>query len=195
MKNAKFREFLIKLIPISSLRKKLLFKYGRFPNNTVRPGAIISSASKLKLGGNVYIAGNCEIHCEGGVTIGEHTMLGTGTFILSSNHNWQSETRLPFDHIGLLQEVEIGKCCWIGARSIICPGVKIGDGAIVAMGSVVTKSVPSCAIVGGNPAKIIKYRDKEVFNRLVSAKAFYPQPNEFSREWVRVEGFKPYLED
>ena len=83
--------------------------------------------------------------------------------------------------------------CWIGAKSIICPGVKIEDGAIVAMGSVVTKSVPKGAIVGGNPAKIIKYRDLETYEKLVEQGLCYPIENELPREWVRAEEFKGLL--
>ena len=62
--------------------------------------------------------------------------------------------------------VYIGDDVWIGAKANIVPGVTIGDGAVVAMCAVVTKDVPSCAVVGGNPAKILKYRDVEVYNKL-----------------------------
>ena len=55
-------------------------------------------------------------------------------------------------------EVIIGNDVWIGMRSIIMPGVKIGDGAVIGAGAVVTKDVPDYAIVGGVPARIIKYR-------------------------------------
>lgn len=54
------------------------------------------------------------------------------------------------------ETTEIGKCCFIGCASIILPGVKIGDHVIVGAGSVVTKDVPPCSIVAGNPAKVIK---------------------------------------
>lgn len=190
----RFREKLIQKIPIRKLRKQLAYKYGWFPGNFVQPDVVISSIRKLKLGGNVYIGGGgAKIHCEGGVTIGFNSKIGEGCFIMTTNHNYLSETRVPFDHIGLMQKVEIGENCWIGAKSIICPGVKIEDGAIVAMGSVVTKSVPKGAIVGGNPAKIIKYRDIETFDNLAKQGLCYPIKNEKSREWIRVEGFKGYL--
>ena len=55
-------------------------------------------------------------------------------------------------------KVEIGNDVWIGARAIIMPGVTVGDGAIIGAGAVVTKDVPSCAIVGGVPARVIKMR-------------------------------------
>lgn len=192
----KFREQLIQKIPFRKLRKKLAYKYGWFPNNFVQPDVKISSIRNLKLGGNVYIGGGgTSIHCEGGVEIGFNTKLGEGCFILSTNHNYKSETRIPYDHIGLLQKVEIGKNCWIGAKSIICPGVKIDDGAIVAMGSVVTKSVPRGGVVGGNPARIIKFRDMEMYEKLEKEKMTYPLENELSRKWIRVEEFKPFMEE
>ena len=132
------------------------------------------------------------MYCEGGLKIGAYTKFGQGTILLTTNHNYKSTTRVPYDNIGLLQRTEIGKNCWIGVRCIICAGVKIEDGAVVAMGSVVTKSVPKGAIVGGNPAKIIKYRDIELYDKLDLQGMSYPIENELPREWIRKEGFKPF---
>lgn len=68
-------------------------------------------------------------------------------------------------------EILIGNDVWIGNGVIILPGVKIGDGAVIGAGSVVTKDVPSYAIVGGNPAKIIKYRfNQEQIEKLLEIK-------------------------
>jgi maltose O-acetyltransferase len=55
--------------------------------------------------------------------------------------------------------VTIGHQCWIGGRAIVCPGVTIGDNVVIGAGAVVTKDVPSNVVVGGNPAKIIRYLD------------------------------------
>ncbi len=60
----------------------------------------------------------------------------------------------------------------MGARCTIIPGVTIEEGAVVAMGSVVTKDVPKGAVVGGNPAKILKYRDLEKYDKLKSENKF-----------------------
>lgn len=66
-----------------------------------------------------------------------------------------------------VKPIHIGNDVWIGARSIIMDGVSIGDGAIVAAGSVVTKDVPPYAVVGGSPAKIIKYKfSQDIIDRL-----------------------------
>jgi acetyltransferase-like isoleucine patch superfamily enzyme len=67
--------------------------------------------------------------------------------------------------------IEIGNDVWIGARAIILDGVRIGDGAVIAANAVVTKDVPPYAIVGGTPAKIIKFRlDKEKKQKLLISK-------------------------
>lgn len=79
-----------------------------------------------------------------------------------------------------------------GINCIILSGVRIDDGAIVAAGSVVTKSVPECAIVGGNPAKIIGWRDKTEYQRLEQSGSYYQHGSPI--EWITVEGYKKYLE-
>lgn len=189
----KFRECLISKIPFRRLRKKLAYRYGWFPGNYVQPDVKISSIRKLELGGNVYVAGNgTKLCCEGGVKIGCNTQVAEGCFFLSTNHNYKTEDGVPFDNVGLMQKIEIGDNCWIGAKSIICPGVKIEDGAIVATGSVVTKSVPKGAIVGGNPAKIIKYRDLKLYDRMVDEGKYFKYFQKIS--WKTTEGFKPYLD-
>ncbi len=75
----------------------------------------------------------------------------------------------------------IGNDVWIGENVIIRGGIKIGDGAIIAMGAIVTKDVPPYAIVGGVPAKIIKYRfSKEHIEKLLEIKWW-----NYSMEWIR----------
>jgi virginiamycin A acetyltransferase len=78
-------------------------------------------------------------------------------------------------------EIIIGNDVWIGNGSILLPGVKIGNGAVIAAGSVVTKDVPDYAIVGGNPANIIKYRfTNEVINKLQKIKWWEWDPNKIT---------------
>ena len=108
---------------------------------------------------------------------------------MSTNHNYQSAKEVPFDKTALLQSVEIGNNCWIGARSIICPGVKIEDGVVVAMGSVVTKSVPKGAIVGGNPARILKYRNLEQYDKIVKGEV---EKLDVPKK-IRIEEHKKYM--
>lgn len=95
-----------------------------------------------------------------GVTkIGKDVMMGREVIILSQNHIFSDVTK-PMNVQGeeKPRAVIINDDVWIGARAIILPGRTIGKGAIIGAGSVVTKDVPNYAIVGGNPARILKYR-------------------------------------
>lgn len=92
--------------------------------------------------------------------IGNDVMMGPEVTILSGSHNF-SDTDIPMTQQGAppRRPVIIGNDIWIGTRTIILPGVRVGSHAIIGAGSVVTKDVPEWAIIGGNPAKIIKYRE------------------------------------
>lgn len=91
--------------------------------------------------------------------------------IISENHNYEGNM-IPYDTTYIKKEITIGDCVWFGNRVTVVGNVNIGEGAIIAAGSVVVKDVPPCAIVGGNPAKIIKYRDKEHYYCLRKEKSF-----------------------
>ena len=85
-------------------------------------------------------------------------MMGPYVTILTHTHKID-RTDIPMGQQGnIVKEVVIGNDVWIGMRSIIMPGVKIGNGAVIGAGAVVTKDVPDYAIVGGVPAKVIRYR-------------------------------------
>jgi maltose O-acetyltransferase len=94
------------------------------------------------------------------VTIGRDVMMGPGVILLTRNHRFD-RLDAPMRLQGGAEErpVVIGDDVWIGTRAIVLPGVTVGDGAIIAAGAVVTAPVPSRAIVGGNPARIIRYRE------------------------------------
>ncbi|TAE44073.1 MAG: acetyltransferase, partial [Bacteroidetes bacterium] len=94
------------------------------------------------------------------VSIGRYTMLAPEVAIVGADHDYVC-TDKPIIWAGRPKEIKptrIGRDCWIGMRSIVLCGVTIGDGAIVAAGSVVTKDVASYDIVGGVPAKVLKKR-------------------------------------
>lgn len=133
----------------------------------------ISNPSKLILKNNIYIGPNAKIASDGGVTIEDNCSIGDGLSIYSYNHNYKSKKALPFDEKRIFKPVHIHANVWIGLNVAIVPGVTIGEGAIVGMGSVVTKDVPPLALVGGNPAKIIKYRNKNVYEKLRKEKKIF----------------------
>jgi len=103
---------------------------------------------------------------QGRLFIGAHGHFGQHVRILTANHNFEQPELLPFDHVRVCKDVVIGECVWVGDCVTIVPGVMIGEGAVVAAGSVVTRDVPPLAIVGGSPAEVIRYRERETYERL-----------------------------
>ena len=105
------------------------------------------------------------IYGSGNVNIGNYVHMGAECAICSDNHNYEGDA-IPYDDTVVKKDVIIGDYVWLGTRSLILPGTTIGEGAIIQAGSVVHGEIPPCAIAGGNPAKVFKYRDKEHFYKL-----------------------------
>jgi acetyltransferase-like isoleucine patch superfamily enzyme len=126
---------------------------------TYYPGIKIGYAKKLKIGNDVDLAWGVIITAQGGVEIGDRTLIGYRTQILSANHIIPENHKQIFRSGHVLSKVIIENDVWIGANCVILPGVKIGEGAVIAAGSVVTKDVEPFFIVGGIPAKQIKIRN------------------------------------
>ncbi len=124
-------------------------------NVNIEHGAVISS--KLSIGDHSGIGVNCV--CGGELTVGNYVMMAPECIIFTRNHE-HADLDIPMCQQGYQEEQPcvIGDDVWIGRRVMIMPGVTIGKGAIIAAGAVVTKDVPEYAVVGGVPAKVIKYR-------------------------------------
>lgn len=106
----------------------------------------------------------------GGLEIGKGVICAPQVTIYTRSHNYDSECleALPFDQKVVVAPVIINDYVWVGTKVIILPGVTIGKGAVIAAGAVVTKAVPEYAVVGGNPARVLKYRNKVRFEELAS---------------------------
>ena len=104
----------------------------------------------------------------GGLKIGNGSIIAHNVEIQTRNHNFDgiNLVSIPYDKVYVLKPVVIGENVWVGSHAKVIPGVSIGEGSVVGMGAVVTKDVPPFAVVGGNPAKVIKYRDKEKYYEL-----------------------------
>lgn len=142
-------------------------------NVTIEPYMQCSYPERVELGSNIYIGPGAFIHAQGGLTIEDGVVIAPRVTIYTCNHNYLSDSALPFDGAMLLKPVKIGKCVWIGVNVIIVPGVTIGEGAIIGAGAVVTRDVPALAIIGGNPAKVIGQRDCRVYEKLKSEDKLY----------------------
>lgn len=128
---------------------------------------------KFKIDETSHLKSDTFIDCTGGVYIGRYFHVGRGLTIFSANHDYNSRKSIPYDNVIIEKPVIIKDFVWCGANVIINPGVTIGEGCIIASGSVVTKSIPDYALAGGNPAKVIKYRDIQNFENLKETRKFY----------------------
>lgn len=163
--------YLLKRIKSHFQYKKMIKNIVFLRNNVfIDKKTKIYSPEMLKINNNCYIQFNYMLFATGGgIEIGEGTILAHDVQILTRNHNSDSDDLefISYDYKFDNKKVVIGKYVWIGARATILPGVHIGDGAVVEAGSFLTRDVPECAVVGGNPCKVIKYRDKEKFYKLL----------------------------
>jgi len=105
--------------------------------------------------------------------IGNNFHSGPGCLIITQNHNYDNGNAIPYDNTYIYKDVKIEDNVWLGSRVIILGGVTIGEGAIIQAGSVVVGDIPACAIAGGHPAKIFKYRDKNHYYKLKKEEKFH----------------------
>jgi acetyltransferase-like isoleucine patch superfamily enzyme len=123
------------------------------------PGVWISPGRNLVVGDDVDFALDVLITTSGGVEIGDRTLIGYRCQITSSGHHIPAGTDRIFGAGHDDAKVTIGSDVWIGGNSLVLPGVTIGEGAVVAGGSVVTKDVEPFAVVAGVPAAVIRRRN------------------------------------
>ncbi len=118
--------------------------------------------------GEIYISDSSAFDTK--LIIGSYCSIASGVqFLLGGEHNINTVSTYPFKvmcfghkrEAGSKGNIVIKDDVWIGQNAIVCSGVTVGQGAIVAAGAVVTKDVEPYSVVGGNPAKIIKYRFEE----------------------------------
>ena len=128
----------------------------------VEQGAYFGNGKKFTVGDHVGLGKNFK-SLNRIVTIDDYLMMGEDVLFLGAGHNFES-TDIPMGLQGSKEAtpLHIAGDVWIGARVIVLPGCKrIGHGAVIGAGSVVTKDVPDWAVVGGNPAQVIRYRKTE----------------------------------
>lgn len=173
----KFDSFLKKLSSfyeyseIYKLRKKgINIKFVNQGNGGL---TITGDLNNFEIDSTSHLKSNTFIECSGGVKIGKYFHCGRGLTIFSTNHNYNSAKSIPYDDEDIPKSVIINDFVWCGSNVTIVPGVNIGEGVVIAAGSVVTKDIPDYAVIGGNPAKIIKFRNIENFNSLKLKNKFY----------------------
>ena len=106
----------------------------------------------LVIGKDVFFNSGCRFQDQGGITIGDGSLIGHNVVLATLNHNLDPANRGDM----VPAPIHIGKKVWIGANATVLPGVTIGDGTVIAAGAVVTKDTPANTVVGGVPAKVLK---------------------------------------
>ena len=136
---------------------KQIFPVGK--NTTIESGFRFGMRDLLKIGQNTQI--NEDVYIQSAI-IGDYVLIAQNVAILSVTHNF-NRLDIPIRLQGSEKSnpVTIENNVWIGRNAVIMPGLILGEGSIIGAGAVVTKNVPQNAIVGGVPAKIIRYRTNE----------------------------------
>jgi acetyltransferase-like isoleucine patch superfamily enzyme len=154
------KKYLYYFHPLSFSRLKFLlskskYKYIGEKSEILYP-SIIKGKSNIHIGSNTCIGEFAHIWGSGGLYIGDRVLIASHVSITTLTHDYTS-SNMRFAN-AISKPIIINNDVWIGTNSTILPGTRIGVGAVVGAGSVVTKDVPPYSIVVGVPAKVVKYR-------------------------------------
>lgn len=133
-----------------------LFGYEVPATLKVFPPLYADFGKNIKVGEHVFINACCHFQDHGGVTVGDGCQIGHNVVFATLNHGLEPEKRASTCPAPIV----LGRNVWVGSNATILQGVTIGDNAVVAAGAVVTKDVEANTVVGGVPAKLIKYIEK-----------------------------------
>ncbi len=138
-----------------NLLRSLGFRIGR--------GTVISPACffgrGMTFGSRCFVNRGCFFNTTGGITVGNDVHLGPGVSLITSSHEIGPQERRAGDQVSAA--ISIGDGAWIGANVTILPGARIGTGAVVAAGAVVTVDLPDNGLYAGVPAKLVRSLDPE----------------------------------
>lgn len=118
----------------------------------------------VHFGKNIYANFNLTLVDDTHIYVGDNTMFGPNVTLATAGHPVLPELRQKGYQFNI--PIHIGKNCWIGAGSVILPGVTVGDGSVIGAGSVVTKDIPSGVVAVGNPCRVLRKigdRDREYY--------------------------------
>ncbi|WP_297083256.1 sugar O-acetyltransferase [uncultured Demequina sp.] len=124
------------------------------PGLDFRPPLYLEYRERMRFGTNVFINANLMILGSGEVTIGDNCLIGPEARFYTVNHAFDVEIRREGWERAF--PITLEDDVWLGGSVVICPGVTIGRGSVVAAGAVVTKDVPPGVVVAGNPARVVR---------------------------------------
>lgn len=125
----------------------------------IATGTLLGDLGKgIRIGNNVALGTHGFWGCAGDIEIGDDTIMGNYVSAHAENHNF-NRLDCPIKEQGVNHKgIKIGKGCWVGSKSTFLDGAEIGDGVVVAAGAMVRGVFPSNCVIGGIPARILKYR-------------------------------------
>lgn len=131
---------------------------GKPLDNTFRlfPPFYTDFGKNITIGKDVFINSGCHFQDQGGIAIGDGTLIGHNVVLATINHDLDPKNNRKNHYAPIIIENHV----WIGSNATILPGVTIGEWAVVAAGAVVTKDVPPYTVVGGLPARVLKTVEK-----------------------------------
>lgn len=142
-------------IPFSGMRVALLRCFGASIGEgaVIKPGTRVKYPWRFRAGDNCWLGEDCWIDNLAPVELGDDVCISQGAYLCTGNHDWSDPA------FGLiLSSITLGNGSWVGARALLAPGVSLGDSAVAAAGSIVTKSIPAGEIHAGNPAVFARRR-------------------------------------
>lgn len=151
--------FIVSYVPCWGFRR-VFFKIVKVKigtNSKIDMKVYFMGQSKLNIGSNTHINEGCLLDARGGLEIGDSVSISHRVMIITGSHDCQSP-----EFAGVFKPIIIEDYVWIGAGAIILQGTRIGHGAVVAAGAVVTHDVAPFSIVAGVPAKVIGVRTQDL---------------------------------
>lgn len=145
-----------RLLPFSLLKVAVLRLFGARIGQGVyiKPGVRVKFPWYLEIRDHCWIGEDSWIDNLAQVKLGPHTCISQGAYLCTGNHDWSS--------IGMdlfRQSIACERGSWVGAKSVVCPGVVLGEGAVLTAGSIATRNIPPFEIYSGNPACFVRRRE------------------------------------
>jgi putative colanic acid biosynthesis acetyltransferase WcaF len=146
------------LFPLSGIKVRMLRLFGAKVGVgvVIKPAVNIKFPWRLHIGNHVWIGENVWIDNLADVHIGDHACISQGAMLLTGNHNYK---KTSFDL--LIGEIHLEEGVWIGAQTVVCPGIKAHSHALLTVGSIATSNLEAYMIYAGNPAQKIRERKLE----------------------------------
>ena len=142
-------------MPLSCIRTAMLRLFGAAVGKGVyiKPGVQIKFPWHLEVGDHCWIGEGVWIDNLAHVTIGSNVCLSQGVYLCTGNHDWTTRNLKLF-----VRPIVLHDGCWVGAKTVLCPGAVVKEGAILAAGSVAAKEIPMLEVWAGNPARYRRNR-------------------------------------